>query len=660
MNPACEKCGMLFGTYENFTNHQRGCRKRQINDPLVNKRVVLGSGSIDVNHVPLDENDRDYDSEEEPEMVLVPLIDEVPNFTITKYGLLQIELYRTTYGEASLYADNPKSFVKQCQNKIVSMKSTNDMILSNWIKDNGISDSAAQELLNIIADLEPKHPFPTQIRSLKRRMNKLSKPEMDNIEEILWPQHWNMHLLNNAPETITVRAIDPLEYIAYMLVDPILMFSWKNHIHLKPFTTEYEGSRYYNDFMSAGWAHETYKDLVIRTGNKDAILIPFIPYWDGVSVGHFTSQSHVKAALGTLGIFSDQLMQKNIAKFSLGYIPELENIDKSELVKHLMDKCSMSKAKALEEIHMFELHIDRSFWVAVFRSVTAAWQDGVEMYVLGLGWRKIYVAIPFPIGDDPALHRLLMAFEANCHHACLTCMYPTRTGVKYDPALHVLRNAEWTHENQYRGEGYRIKRISDRLTAAERNVLSELEGASLHAMRCPLSEVPMGSNNTIHDVGSCLLHVWPGGIVKSALLNSMTILVEISKDVSGLYSSNVATFNARLRSFPFLAKLPHIRWTYFRKKGLTRLVQGSSVSDKTKSTGGTGGGYRSSDFISALMQVYVVIGYDGILLPNSRNFNFQKKNSPMITVGNVTEIVMQALACILSKLFGTLDLFTES
>jgi hypothetical protein len=68
---------MKLHSYDTFSKHQRGCRKRQINggnDLLVNKRVVLGSGAIDVNHVPLDEGDRDYDSEAEPEIVLVPLV----------------------------------------------------------------------------------------------------------------------------------------------------------------------------------------------------------------------------------------------------------------------------------------------------------------------------------------------------------------------------------------------------------------------------------------------------------------------------------------------------------------------------------------------------------------------------------------------------------
>ena len=65
--------------------------------------------------------------------------------------------------------------------------------------------------------------------------------------------------------------------------------------------------------------------------------------------------------------------------------------------------------------------------------------------------------------------------------------------------------------------------------------------------------------------------------------------------------------------------MPHLNWQTF-KGGLTKFAR-KNKREKEQATGAFGG-FRSSSFVSILMQIYHAIGFRDDVLPGIANFEF--------------------------------------
>ena len=121
--------------------------------------------------------------------------------------------------------------------------------------------------------------------------------------------------------------------------------------------------------MSSNWALGTEK-LVIR---KDPLgyLLPLIFYTDGVQVSA-SVHNKITPVIVTLGIFGDLLLQKDIAKRVLAYIPNFKSYSKDLMISHIMNKLNISKTKAVKEISKFELLIDRTLYKYLVKQINVA------------------------------------------------------------------------------------------------------------------------------------------------------------------------------------------------------------------------------------------------------------------------------------------------
>lgn len=110
----------------------------------------------------------------------------------------------------------------------------------------------------------------------------------------------------------------------------------------------------------------------------------------------------------------------------------------------------------------------------------------------------------------------------------------------------------------------------------------------------------------------------------------------------------IALIDSRLADFPFVPVLPHVPINVRFKEGLTKIVSNKSRDKKANATG-SGGGYRSSYWIVALIQFYFCIGHFGDVLPNDNNYTLPTMKK--IKLGNVTAKIFNAVYSILNLYF---------
>ena len=126
------------------------------------------------------------------------------------------------------------------------------------------------------------------------------------------------------------------------------MFVWKKHIDLKyRRATDRDGNHVYSDVMTSRWAEATEKMVIDK--DKDGYLLPIIFYTDGVQISS-NSRNKITPVILTLGNFSDDLLQKDISKRVVAYLPNFNCYRKDQMISHLMKKLKVSKAKVINFI----------------------------------------------------------------------------------------------------------------------------------------------------------------------------------------------------------------------------------------------------------------------------------------------------------------------
>jgi hypothetical protein len=152
------------------------------------------------------------------------------------------------------------------------------------------------------------------------------------------------------------------------------------------------------------------------------------------------------------------------------------------------------------------------------------------------------------------------------------------------------------------------------------------------------------SETTFSDPDCDILHTFAAGLIKNCILWVIIIVSSLKKYPEFAFSEGL--LDARIASFKDLPKMKNMMNSYFRK-GICYITSSKSGKDQEKSTGGAGG-YRSSEFVSLLVQMYFAIGVKGDIVPNTPHFNI----SVTIQVGNMTKIILTAISKVLDCFFA--------
>jgi hypothetical protein len=151
-----------------------------------------------------------------------------------------------------------------------------------------LNQRSTQEFLNIINLLQSNVDIPTRFTSIDRYVNnKLSFMNSNLLRrQVPWPESFRMNEMEemgDIPEVFELLGRDPMELIAYKLIDPTLMLLYKDHIQFnyKRETLD-NGKECFSNLMSSLYAKNTEEE--IKNIHTEAIFCPLIVYSDGVAL----------------------------------------------------------------------------------------------------------------------------------------------------------------------------------------------------------------------------------------------------------------------------------------------------------------------------------------------------------------------------------------
>jgi succinate dehydrogenase hydrophobic anchor subunit len=147
------------------------------------------------------------------------------------------------------------------------------------------------------------------------------------------------------------------------------------------------------------------------------------------------------SVLGTCGLYSDELQRKNLAKFCLGYIKELDNVPLSTVETHLRTKAGYTATGAADAVKEFKNTINQIFWAALTTSIKVHHRNGIKMRVLcDEKVHEMYPVLSFVIGDEPAQHAVTSVKQNNTKRPCNQCTYCPDDRVDYTEVAFPYRN----------------------------------------------------------------------------------------------------------------------------------------------------------------------------------------------------------------------------
>jgi hypothetical protein len=521
-----------------------------------------------------------------------------------------------------------------------------------------LSNMLGNDLLKLISKIRkyPTTKLPLSWRTITRKYRDKGLHVQYSEKTIPYPEWWQMSEENSG---VTIRAHDPLAQIAKQFMDPLIMFGHREHINFlyapKVIHRARVDERVFSDLMSSPWAEHTEAEMLDRSteAQKRATLLPIIVNSDGVALGQTNQQ--LTTALGSCGLFDPYLIRQPAAAFLIGYIPKVE-VPKEDIICHLNQKVGISRSQAERAYFYFERCVDRFFWDIALDHVKKANKTGIYMRVLG---KPNHVLLVYPYivghaGDEPGQKRLCGMYEGNTTHFCVHCMYSSRGGF-YNRAIHTKRDPAVITALCNAAESGFLKKIRATnhkayLTRVESDACKHLELLCIHPFRNSFHSVPMGYQNSLFVSSYDLLHTIEGGVMKYIMFATMNILDRISSsDNKFKYAKGI--FNTRLRFFPKQPDcLTHVIPRSFAE-GFIHVLSGKSAKQKGLSTNSMGR-IRSHDYVTLLLYTYFIIGLDGKILPNSRNYNFRAKNkAAAANVGNVASIVLLSIELVLSVYF---------
>ena len=551
---------------------------------------------------------------------------------IARYLSFQRSIYAATYGINCLQSENFEIMVDTVKNqysrKFKEKFLSNVKLYTHWTKHN-FSRSARADELNLIRDMFPgeiSSHIPKSVTGVRHQIEALIN-SVYKVQRftVAWPEGWNMETYPTHIDPIVLYLRDPIELIAELFINPEIMFKNRNHVRFDYYeqpTTAPGGassSPMIGDLMCSEWCKQT--QLYIRENkNKDGNILPIIFYSDGVQLND-NIQNKVTPVMCTTGNFSESLLNSDLSKCIIGYLPSLRRESKLKLANHLSIVYrgrGGSVAFIEEQIKQFDLLIEREYWKEIVKGIKTNWDCGIELHVLGHNTKLFYPCVAFFVGDDPQQHRQAGIQEGNCTHSCIYCTYRNHDGV-YNPAIHIPRDYDEIKVDCLESEKISLKKIRNpsMLTRNEKDFLKKMARNNIHPYVNPLFYAPMGINNNIFiATPPDTLHLFCAGLMKSLVKSIITVVNSISK-LCKEYSRSPGVLDSRLSTIGYVHDMPHVYWATVHG-GIMRHV-GKSKQERSHSTGSFGG-FRSTTFISLLIQIYYCIIPDNSILPSADIF----------------------------------------
>ena len=288
----CNECNRNFGSIQSVRNHKRFCNGSRVNRFL---NDIDSTSSDDTNcNDEIDDyryednvQDSDNDSSDSNNYIDNEVVNyvEISDYT---YVRLQEALYKASYSmEALVDSSDWNTFLT-----MLPQYETKDIIYNKIIqfrRSANLNQRSTQEFLDIMQMLQPNVDIPTHFSSIDRYVNnKLSYMNANLLRRsIAWPASFRMNEMEemgDIPDTIELLGRDPIELISYKLIDPTLMYLYKDHIQFEYKCESLEnGNVCYSNLMSSSYAK--YSEKEIRNLHSEAILCPLIVYSDGVALG---------------------------------------------------------------------------------------------------------------------------------------------------------------------------------------------------------------------------------------------------------------------------------------------------------------------------------------------------------------------------------------
>ena len=592
--------------------------------------------------------------EKDDEVPLDDLDNFVDSFSSTRYIQFQRQLYSITFGVQCLRARDFRDMVNIIRStysrKFKDNFLQNVALYDHWTKYR-VSRAQRQDMLNLIRNVLFPRVSSAHIRKsvngIKYKIEKCLKTYTMHPLQIQWPSGWKVNTMKGMelrPITIYIR--DPMELIAELLVNPEIMFKYAAHVRFDYFAND---NNRYGDLMSSEWCRLT-EAYIRETKNAQGKVLPIIFYLDGVQLND-NIHNKVTPVMCTIGNFSDELINQDIAKCVIGYLPDpLES--KEAILAHLKELYPESSFTELEkQIRQFDILLEREFWKEIVKGIRNSYNSGVKLHVLGQGIKLFFPCIVFFAGDEPQQRRTAGMQTGNCNFSCIYCQYSYKDGI-YDPSYHKLRDYHAIKRKCCLAElaTYKLS-THENLSRNERLVLDEFREQNIQPYINPFFYAPMGiSNNILLATPPDTLHCFCAGLMKSLVKTVISIIFTLSSKDDGKtkpsFKLNKGLFDRRIATFGYVHDMPHVHWTTF-KAGIIRYVN-KSIQEKGRS-GGSFGGYRSTSFISLLIQMYFSIGFDGSILPTGRiKFTNNKKT---ISLHDIQNKVLRAIYSVLDVYF---------
>ena len=531
----------------------------------------------------------------------------------------QNRLYSQIYGSPAIDSKNINEFkalLKQAPAKTLK-------VLKCYLfgKSCNLSRSNGDELLKLIRFIAPENvrtnlEIPLSWKTINRTINEQTKFYNCHKVTIPFPAFWEMDkwVSNNGtrPEEVVIRVRDLLQLVSEQLVNPIIQMLWKEHVKLNVYKkNNAEGENVTCNIMTSEWAHLSQKEIIEKF-NPEGLLLPVCFYLDGVSPG-MNGKTSITPVMFTLGYYIGELRRQDISKNVIGFICKMAKSSDESLIKHLKEVKRFSRKKAEENIKYFKKQVYFKFWEIVLDSLKVAASKGMLVKILGHEEPKLlFPRIVFNAGDDPAQHEIAsIKYGGKVKHSCIRCMFHSRDGGLYDPTVDTLRSISIKDKVNECAIIYQKQLRKEKTTIVEKALLKDLQDKGYNPINNPFFNAPFGVNNHIYNTPTDLMHLFSCGLIKSILQWTLVIIGEISHhqalDNSSPYANNKGTFDRRLQDFPDVPLVPHLNWCKFND-GLMYISSNKSVLEKSYATG-SGGGFRSSEYVVALMQTYFAVSY---------------------------------------------------
>ena len=265
---------------------------------------------------------------------------------ITEFEKSQVKLCKFLYGDHYLECKTYDQMILAVQNYYkrpqISRK-LNAQCAYNFSVEAGLSRKLGTKLLHVIKMFKPVLPVPRSIQGIESSVKKNVQRFQDCSKfTIPWTKKWKMNELKGF-HSVKIYIRNVFEVLSHMLIDPEIMFVWKEHFHLSYHQSkDRDNNQVYSDVMTSNWAKES-EDLV-RIKDNEGYLMPLMFYTDGVQVSA-NVHNKITPVVITLGNFSDTLLQKDISKRVIAYLPNFKSYSKDLMISHIMAKLKISKTK---------------------------------------------------------------------------------------------------------------------------------------------------------------------------------------------------------------------------------------------------------------------------------------------------------------------------